>query len=493
MTRFALRLTVALAVAASSSLAAPPTPEEAHLLGRLGYGHDNWTRARLAALGRAAYLDEQLHPGQIPDREVNQILASDPDLDAFRMTLPEIAATFKTSAPRRPGELTRQARYEHFVRATLSRRQLQALLTEFWFNHFNVDLGGADQHFLIPYLRDTLRPRALGKFEDLLLAVARSPAMLVYLDNALNFRDGFVRGGKVVGLNENYARELLELHTLGVDDQGKAYDQKDVIEVARCLTGWTVDRVDGFRFLAAGHDQGAKRPLGLTIAANGGEQDGVQVLRHLANHPRTATFLCQKLVRFFVGTGQAALVERARDRWLATQGDLREVLRVILGSRELLDARGSKIKRPNLLLVAAMRSVEADLSVQADRQRALATIGNLCGELGLTVYQVPPPTGWVDAPGTFLSEGAMLERFSALERTFATKKPLVIGFDGNASSDAQLLTRLGDRILGTGGLTPKTRAALEAYLAGLPAATTRQERTRLVQALIFSSPEFAPY
>ena len=488
------RLTVSLALlAASAALGAPPTPAEAHLLGRLGYGHDNWTRNRLATLGRAAYLDEQLHPGQLPDPELNGILATDPDLDAFRMTLPEIAATFRTTLPRRPGELLRQARYEHLVRATVGRRQLQALLTEFWFNHFNVDLGGTDLHFLVPYLRDTLRPNALGKFEDLLLAVAHSPAMLVYLDNARSFKAGFVQGGKTLGLNENYARELMELHTFGMDDQGPVYKQADVTEVARCLTGWTTDRVDGFRFLAAGHDQGTKRPLGLSIPANGGEQDGITVLRHLARHPRTALFLSRKLVTFFVGPGQTALVDRARDRWIATQGDLREVLRVILGSSELVAARDVKVKRPNLVFLTAMRSIDVDTSVQADRVRALATVGNLCAEQGLPLYQVPPPTGWADAPGTFLSEGSMLERFSALQRVFGGNNALVHGYDGNATSDAQLLTNLGDRILGTGGLTAQTRAGLAAYLAGLPATTTRQERARLITALIFSSPEFTTY
>lgn len=485
---------IVMCLVGASASWAQPSAEERHLLGRWGYGQDPWSLARLRALGPAGYLEEQLQPATIPDPVLHGILAADPDLRAFQLTIPELVVAFADGTATPTWELMEQARYEHLLRATLSRRQLEALLLEFWFNHFNVAVGGSNLRFLIPYLRDTLRPRLLGRFEDLLVAVARAPAMLAYLDNWRNFRPGYVRGGVTVGPNENYARELLELHTLGAGDQAGFYGQADVREVARCLTGWSIDYARGFRFEAAGHDLDAKRPLGLSIPAGGGEEDGLLVLRHLAAHPRTAAFLSAKLVRFFVGPGQPELTARARERWKTSGGDLRQVLRLILASPELRAARGTKVKRPNLLFVSAMRSVGVDLSAVAGREPTFTMMGYLCRDLGLPLFQVQAPTGWSDAPMAFVNEGAMLERAQFLEWVFAPGTPRLTCWLGSAGRAAPLVDELGARILGVGGMAPGTRSALVGYLADpYVASRDRARRARLVQALLFAAPEFASY
>lgn len=494
MKHLTLIATIALGVALDAAPAlAQPTPEEVQLLGRLGYGHDDWTLRRLRAVGVDAYIDEQLNPSRVPDGEVVGVLRDDPAFDAWRMQLPELFAAFgNQQGQRRPGVLLQQIKNELLLRAIVGHRQVEALLTEFWFNHFNVDMGGTALNHVVPYVRDTLRPRVLGKFEDLLLSVARSPAMLIYLNNDDNFRDGFVRGGRVVGLNENYARELLELHTLGTGDQSGVYTQRDVTEAARCLTGWSANR-DGFRFVAAGHDDGAKRVMRLSLPAGGGEQDGVALVQHLARHPRTARHLCGKLVRFFVGTGQSDLIGRAVQEWTATEGDLRAVMRVILSSPELRAAAGSKVKRPSLLLTSALRAVEADLSDPTTRFALLSRLSQACTALGQDLYQVEPPTGWTDANGTFVSEGTMLQRFSRLNTLCTGANRFASKYDPQHAVDANLVRALGDRLLGQGRLSPETQAAVEGYLGGLQGTVPAVVRTRGAMALVLSSPDFGTY
>jgi uncharacterized protein (DUF1800 family) len=279
------------------------------------------------------------------------------------------------------------------LRAIYSERQLQEVLTDFWFNHFNVDARkGRDRFLLTEYERETIRPHVLGKFRDLLEATAKSPAMLFYLDNWLSAdpsgphmemlpprvaRSPF--GGRVVvpggprprpqgknapkGLNENYGRELMELHTLGVDG---GYTQKDVTEVARAFTGWTIDnpRQGGrFMFNPRLHDTGQKVVLGHVIKAGGGESDGEQVLDILAREPATARLIATKLARRFVSdTPPPALVDRAAARFQATDGDLREVTRTILTSPEFVAAESyrAKVKTPFEFVVSAARALGAD-------------------------------------------------------------------------------------------------------------------------------------
>lgn len=474
---------------------AQPTEDEVHLLGRLGYGHDRWSLNRLRALGEQGYIDEQLDPASISDPELNQILRTDPAFDGLRMNLPQLFQTFGNKDGQRPiGELTNQLQRELLLRAILSRRQLEAVLVEFWFNHFNVDGTGSEVNYLVPYVRDTLRPRVLGKFEDLLLAVARSPAMLTYLDNAYNFRDGYVRGGKTLGINENYARELLELHTLGIDDQGKPYDQKDVIEAARALTGWTNRREgDGFEFVAAGHDDGPKKIMGLALRAGGGERDGIELIKYLANHPRTKRFITRKLVRFFVGEVPQALVDRAVQRWDATGGNLKAVVRTILVSPELRAAKGAKVRRPTMLLASALRAVDVDLSDPAERATVLARLDQHCTKLGQNLHNFEAPTGWDDTNKTFVSEGSMIRRFNAFHALCVSGSRFASDFDPRNKNDAALVTALTDRILGKGVVSATTRAAIEDYLGSLSPTVDPTVRARTAMALVFSSPEFGTY
>ena len=220
--------------------------------------------------------------------------------------------------------VARDLQESKILRAVYSNRQLDEVLADFWFNHFNVYMDkGADRYLTTEYEREAIRPHVLGKFRDLLEATAKSPAMLFYLDNWQSVGPNApqaLRGGPNAqrrGLNENYGRELMELHTLGVDG---GYTQKDVVDVARAFTGWTIAQPrlgGGFRFEPRMHDEGEKHVLGHTIKAGGGEKDGEQVLDILAQSPATARFVSTKLARRFVGDNPpASLIDRASKRFL---------------------------------------------------------------------------------------------------------------------------------------------------------------------------------
>src|SRR5579872_580936 len=281
-------------------------------------------------------------------------------------------------------------------RAIYSNRQLQEELVDFWYNHFNVFLDkGADRYLVPAYERDAIRPHVLGKFRDLLEATAKSPAMLFYLDNwqsvAPHPPNPHAKNKRASrGLNENYGRELMELHTLGVDG---GYTQKDVIEVARCFTGWTMKNPHdgmGFFFDPKKHDRGVKHVLGHTIKAGRGVEDGEEVLDILAKHPATARFIATKLVRRFVADNPPpALVERAAKTFRKTGGDLREVMRTILTSREFADASAirAKTKSPFEFVVSVLRATNASIT----NPRAFA---GTVAAIGEPLYQCQPPTGY---------------------------------------------------------------------------------------------------
>jgi uncharacterized protein (DUF1800 family) len=323
---------------------------------------------------------------------------------------------------------------QKILRAVYDDRQLQEVLTDFWFNHFNVDARKGQTRFLLTeYERDAIRPRVFGRFRDLLEATAKSPAMLFYLDNWMSSdpnaaapiararpgRGRFLRPNSVQppqqppermrrGLNENYARELMELHTLGVDG---GYTQKDVTEVARAFTGWTIEnpRAGGaFRFEPRMHDKGEKIVLGQRIDAGGSMDDGEQVLDILASHPSTARFIAFKLARRFVGDEPPpSLVDRAAARFRATQGDLREVTRVILTSPEFLApaAHGIKVKTPFEFVVSAVRATGADVSDATALVRTMQ-------QLGMPLYQCQPPTGYKDTADAWTNAGALINRMN---------------------------------------------------------------------------------
>jgi uncharacterized protein (DUF1800 family) len=272
-----------------------------------------------------------------------------------------------------PRNVISELQGSRLLRAVYSRRQLHKSMVDFWTNHFNVFAGkGAHCWLVTAYDRDTIRPHASGRFSDLLLATARSPATLFYLDNWLSVGPksaaSGLRHGLRRGLNENYARELLELHTLGV---GGGYTQKDVEEVARCFTGWTISQLRGdaaFRFDPGAHDPGPKTVLGIRIPAGNGYEDGVKVIDILARHPSTARFVASKLLRRFVAdVPPPALVERVATSFKESDGDIKRTLRSLFADDEFYARRffAAKVKNPG-----ARRQRFADRSGGDGRRRA---------------------------------------------------------------------------------------------------------------------------
>jgi uncharacterized protein (DUF1800 family) len=319
------------------------------------------------------------------------------------------------------------------LRAVYSERQLQEVMDDFWFNHFNVFIGkGADHYLLTSYERDVIRPHSMGKFEDLLVATAQSPAMLFYLDNWLSVgpnsdvangipkrsnddwkkrarSNGPVKQakGKRSGLNENYGRELMELHTLGVNG---GYTQKDVTEVARVFTGWTLKQPrqgGGFTFEERMHEPGDKTVLGHHVKAKG-EKEGFEVLHLLAHHPSTAKFVCTKLaVRFVSDDPPPALVKRMAQTFLKKDGDIRQVLKTLFASPEFwaADTYRAKVKTPLEFTVSAVRASGAEVSDAMPLARQLQN-------MGMQIYGAQPPTGYSMKAAAWVNSSALLGRMN---------------------------------------------------------------------------------
>ena len=298
------------------------------------------------------------------------------------------------------------------LRAAYSSHQLDELLVDFWFNHFNVFLNkGADKYLTPTYERDAIRPYVLGKFHDMLLATAKSPAMLFYLDNWESVgTDTPVRPNQKNkrGLNENYGRELLELHTLGVDG---GYTQKDVIEVARCFTGWTIAnprKGGGFEFNEKVHDKGQKVVLGHVIPSGGGMGDGLKVLEIVSHHPATAHYISLKLAQRFVADNPPpSLVNRMADTFTKTDGDLREVMRTMLTSGEFWSegAYKAKMKSPFEMIVSSVRATDADVS-------SAYVLAAEIQKLGEPLYRKIEPTGYSNLNAEWISSAALLDRMN---------------------------------------------------------------------------------
>jgi uncharacterized protein (DUF1800 family) len=294
------------------------------------------------------------------------------------------------------------------LRAIYSNRQLEEVLTDFWFNHFNVYLDKGADHFMVTeYERDVIRPHVLGKFRDLLEATAKSPAMLFYLDNWQSVAPQ--AGAKTRrGLNENYGRELLELHTLGVDG---GYTQQDVIEVARCFTGWTINqpqRGGGFNFNPRIHDQGEKTVLGVTIPAGGGIGDGEKVLDILVHHSSTARFISRKLaMRFVADDPPASLVDRLSATFLKTDGDLRAVMKTLLESKEFWSAGAyrSKMKSPLEMVAGAVRAVNGDVDYAT-------SLVNQVAQMGEPLYRKQEPTGYSNSSKEWVNSAGLMARMN---------------------------------------------------------------------------------
>ncbi len=531
---------VATPLRAGGRLALPvssltPDQQILHALNRLGYGPRPGDVERVRRIGVAAYVDEQLSPSGLADPAVEQALPAYPVLARSAADLvreypqptPQVrqqlasgqmsrqAAAEMYPPERRPAVITAQMQAARVTRAVLSERQLEEVLVDFWFNHFNVYAQKGAVRWMLPaYEREAIRPHVLGRFRDLVLATARHPAMLFYLDNWLSTRADLVvpRGpnaGRRAGLNENYARELMELHTLGVDG---GYTQQDVVEVARCFTGWTIDRPQqggGFVFRTAAHDRGEKRVLGQVIPAGGGREDGERVIDILARHPATARFIAIKLARRFVSDDPPpALVERAAATFQRTDGSIRAVLVTILTSPEFWSAEAyrAKIKTPLEVVASAVRTLDGRLVAGAAGQDGLGDGGMVLARevarLGEPLYEAQPPTGYPDRAESWVNTGALLGRMNfalglAHNHLRGTRVDLAGAVGGaDRGQPAQVLDRLLAAVL-HGEASPATRAVLAAELES-PEITRVTAYDRVAKdtdveklaALVLGSPEF---
>jgi uncharacterized protein (DUF1800 family) len=448
--------------ASSSQGALTQRERSAHVLDRLAFGPRPGDVDRVLSMGVDKWIDAQLDPAHINDGAVEQVLATmetqhkttreliadhpDPQevqqrINMLRSNGSVVTQTVEDSlllrrAQQRAGQLTNEIVASTLVRAVASDRQLQEVMTQFWENHFSVYLPKSPNRFaMAAYDREVIRPHALGKFRDLLEAVAKSPEMLFYLDNSASVVDSLHpnideariearraqspdpdarllaslphrRGGR--GVNENYARELMELHTLGVDG---GYSQKDVQEVARALTGWTIEAPNlggDFLFRPEQHDAGEKVVLRHVLAAGRGIEDGEEVLNIIAKHPSTARFITTKLARHFVSDDPpTALVDRCAAAFTRTDGDIRETMRCIVGSPEFFSraAYRAKVKSPFELVASALRAMGAP----ADTTTRYATEVQ---RLGQQIYYHLTPEGWPDRGDAWMNSGAILNRIN---------------------------------------------------------------------------------
>ena len=413
-----------------------------HLLSRAAFGPRPGDLARVKKMGRSAWLEEQLNAGDIDDS------ACDLRAEWFETLYLDAGNAYEFDKQVLRDELTRHA----VLRAVYSRRQLFESMVEFWGDHLNIDLEKTDCVYLRPADdRDVIRKHALGKFRDLILASAKSPAMLTYLDG----RDNKVTKEKPIP-NENYARELMELHTLGVNG---GYTQQDVREAARCLSGWTVDlkmrmrdALNPFKpqrgtayFKKDWHDDGAKSVLGHTIPASGGENDIEQLVSIVCDHPSTARYIAQKLCRRFVAQEPPeTLVTKVSAEFTRTGGDIKSILRVLFQSEEFANSHGQLLKRPFRFIVSALRTVAADVETSyvgrkdnPPRAAADALTGkpariplvSYLHPLGQPLFRHPTPDGYPDEETPWL--GTLLWRWNF---SFALAGGFVpdVSFDGDA-------------------------------------------------------------
>ena len=455
----------ALWSAPSDSFAPPGTSQVdsvSHLIARATYGVRPGDYQRVRALGEteaeamARFIDVQLSPSHHDDRADRAVRR----LEALGEPVGELYEY-------QPAVLRDQLVSSTMLRAVYGERQLHEVMAGFWADHFNVDISKGDCRWLTPaFDRDVIRPHTLGRFADLLRAVALSPAMLWYLDGRVNRRTTPAERP-----NENFARELLELHTLGVDG---GYTQADVMETARAFTGWTVRSRGASRFgiglvefTADAHDDGLKVVLGREIPAGGGPRDVDQVLAILVEHPACARFLAHKLCRRFIDDDPPqAAVQRVATTFSATRGDVSASLRTLFGSTEFAEARGTRLKRPFHFIASALRVTDAE----TDAGRPLAA---WLERMGHSPFQYPTPDGYPDEAAPWL--GTLLWRWQ-----FAAA--LVAGrIDGTRINVDELRRRVGGderlfaHVIGRALSPPE-----------LAAATTASD----IVALALSSPAF---
>lgn len=543
------------------------TEDEAilHALNRLGYGPQAGEIEQVRQMGLEKWIEKQLKPDSIDDSALDarlgryptlrksaaQLMAEFPQpnqaakkegvskdqvqeerkekaraavaaVDAKGPSGPNTAAEkelAKVVGPQRPVTELSMAKMD---RAIYSQRQLEAQMEDFWFNHFNVYAGkNEDKWMLTPYVRDTIRPHTMGKFQDLLIATAKSPAMLVYLDNWLSADPDAARRAQVQGLmrrrwvyyppppqnpngkkkqarglNENYGREVMELHTLGVD---AGYTQQDVIEMAKCLTGWTIKepRKDPeFFFNEKIHVEGPKTVLGKKFNS-GGMKDGEDALKMLTNNPHTAKFISTKLARHFVSDDPpATLVDRMTKSYESSGGEIHVVLKTMIYSPEFWSraAYRAKVKTPFELAASTARALNADEAVTLP-------LVQWVGRMGEPLFQAQPPTGYSDKAETWVNTGALLNRLNfALSlsgnKISGTDVDLAALFGEDASSDAHAALNTAVQKFLDGQVAPQTQQTLEARLSDPQIVQAKLDdpvkhvNEALVAGLVLGAPEF---
>jgi uncharacterized protein (DUF1800 family) len=426
---------------------------------------------------------------------------------------------------KRPQRVVAELAMAKVMRAIYSERQLQQVMDDFWFNHLNVFAGkGEDRYYLTAYERDVIQPHTLGKFKDLLTASAKSPAMLFYLDNFLSAdpraaqREAQERYARQMaryrgwgpppvppseqkkkndrGLNENYGRELMELHTLGVDG---GYTQKDVTEVARCFTGWTIEKPrehPEFKFDDRLHDPDPKYVLGKKIHA-GGMKDGEEVIDLLVHDPSTARFISTKLARRFVSdTPPPALVDRMARAFTESDGDIKAVMHTMIYSPEFWsrETYRAKIKTPFELVVSAARALGTDV----DMPQPLV---GWVGRIGEPLYQCQPPTGYADKADMWVNTGALLNRLNyslalAGNRMRGSRTDVTALLGSEASGDPKGALERAVLVFLGGQVAPTTVETLEKQLDSPQVVQAklddpvRQVDLGVVAGLVLGAPEF---
>lgn len=479
--------------------------ERRHVLDRLGYGPDAWTIGRITALGVNGYIDEQLSPETIDDSAVDAVIANRwPSLSlsvvAVRDCYPQnVAGTCPGHEGGVKNDVWKEMEESEIYRAVASRRQLEAVLVDFWFNHYNVTGSVGAQKWNTPsYLRDSIRPWVLDNFEESVLRMARGPAMLDYLDQRQN-QVGVPPG---TGYNENFPREMLELHTMGVTG---AYTETDVKEVARALTGWREEwnnennddpAYPGFRYQDSRHDYlGPKMVLGQVINSTSpnGQQEGFQAVELAAKHPDTAAFVCGKLVRRFVHDDPPyRLVDECTAAFIAHQNEadqLRDVMEVILKSREFQvfpEYRKSRVKKPVVLIPSLLRAVAADPDPTVTDYRDMRV---LLVDLGERIRNADPPTGYPDVSVAWASPGGLVQNFNIAE-DFAIPAAAGWGVPGG-QSNADVVADVIGVLFPVDGVAPATQATAVAYLDAISA--TDAQRTQQAAAFLLATRDFLTY
>jgi Protein of unknown function (DUF1800) len=407
-------LLLLLLLLAERASAADSDRQVIHVLNRLAFGPslDDFNYVKMVGVER--YIAEQLDPAAIPEPITLRFrLARLDTLGLDSVALRQLYGPLRPvmgvkptadevkAQQARAALVVRDAAAARVFEAVLSRRQLQQVMVNFWFNHFNIFAGeGLDRVWIGNYEKQAIRPYALGHFRDLLFAVAKHPAMLVYLDNTEN---------AARGLNENFAREVMELHTLGVDG---GYTQADVTTLARIFTGWRVNPPNSQKFPGvaavfegARHDYEPKVFLGRKLVAQG-KAEGEEALNMLAASPATARHIAYELAQYFVAdTPPPALVERLAARFLATQGDIRKVLEKLFASPEFWDSVGQKYKTPYEYLISAVRAA----GVPVNNARPLL---GWMERLGMPLYECQTPDGYKNTEEAWLSPDAAMQRIS---------------------------------------------------------------------------------